>query len=1619
MKSLHFTVLSSLRKLIKTIPDTSTSVYTSTLHSLFAPLQADPNLIPLLCQPNVGLYQSLLFDHRFPIGQQLSSFLIDELQKNSDYYKSNCLTHMDRVGKSVIAFLHPNSSSSSLIIPRPLKIILCEALLPVILPIIITSPSLLPTPPPFPSIDSVTCHADFPIQCYIIANIPSTLMFSLVCEYLRNNPRQISEVVHNENLESQFNLKRATLTAMPSFKTLISLLDSLNYNCDSSSAQRSSLFSAFNYFIPSSEVPFVHSDIFQDVSTFQTLCTVLLDIEDEFKTLFTVVNSTTQPSAIQLAMQSNLRASVGSPPVLESDSHFKAVQSQNALTAPDKSITVSFSTISFFLLLEAIVRSTLHNPFVLLSIFYTLFLDQSLPTSRVFDDSVPERTKQTLRLFGDVVTFILDFRLDWFQGSPTIRKNKEEDEDEGKESKTPKPDRNFDLTYNNLPFFHMFLRYFSRLLSSQDKAALTASQTDPTILPLSTLHNLLLRSPFTPPASCPFISASSTESNVSTKTHKPSTFPITSFASHSFSGISQCKCCSSRSTNVTIFPHSVLTVPKQPANQQTQDVHTFFNVIQRERKSSFVQHNQDDSVPILFQFKDRTFSAHPISQTFFGDETSEKSKTTDSEQNESDVVGSTMSRPIFDDQFIVECQIRRAQRGNVPLPESSPIPSPSHEPDQPDQRDSTLSLSEGQSSELKQRRFSNEQSGASSPHYSPIQTRDSDTFSLQISPTLLPSPLSAHTTTTPIASGSGIALFEHQRDRMGDLIDEPPVRFGSYRLGTTRQAQNDGKKVQPVPPPPLSFYTMSHSPSSTQLSQSLTISKMVSTLTPFIQSQTVKSASSDNIVDLRKKTPTRTSLPNAPSHLVSASSPLGAVVKTVSPPEPAPVADPRLVLLSTPPYLPHRPRPVLDRESPFHPFITIIPRRKSSTTSKLSSDEDESSEEESVLEISQRSDSDEVDGEDDADENPIIKAAREGPPVISLCHVQTTDSFASVGEDLSLCLWDFSSSKLQKQYTFSSPDLPASIVSDPLGLIVSVGTSKGEIHSFDIRMLEFLLGLDSNTNMFVHNSTTFNPLTHPSLTSLSFDSFSFTPDSRFLLCTPPVTDNSPSLSVSLYDIQTWSYVESLPLLADSEIEKISDSIFDQTTESDQMILLGFFSLFQAELISVQVLTRHGDRFPQKQYPAPLTQWPDLSTLTAVGMQQHYKLGQTFREHYKQYFPENSDNASIYIRSSPISRTLLSARSQMLGLYPYSDEIEEGVPKNFPTIPIETILRRYETVLRGYETCRNAKSIIGSYRSTDKYTTLYTKYKTEIQRVAEIIKTPIVAENEEYVWDAIYVDILKNREKMPQELIDLYEKTTPYRDQMLEDIFANPDPLFRKTTCGSFYETVFSLNPYLDTKNSVFRTKRQLSQKLPLYLAPDSLSQEKFFFRLYSGHDTTLNLVMRALGSNVTGLPYYGSAFIIELHKRDGTPAKGKSPYFFKFFYNTSEEAQGTENIFAQWKPTQCDDLDCDAAHFLKDISQYFPTNYDSHRWWTTICNGSGELILSGSDSTAIKTAEAKKKPVFRFLLVAVIISAVLFLLSSLGTLILISCPKCLLPRTNYVPINNTDDLYDQSIATTV
>ncbi|XP_055485789.1 prostatic acid phosphatase isoform X1 [Psammomys obesus] len=286
-----------------------------------------------------------------------------------------------------------------------------------------------------------------------------------------------------------------------------------------------------------------------------------------------------------------------------------------------------------------------------------------------------------------------------------------------------------------------------------------------------------------------------------------------------------------------------------------------------------------------------------------------------------------------------------------------------------------------------------------------------------------------------------------------------------------------------------------------------------------------------------------------------------------------------------------------------------------------------------------------------------------------------------------------------------------------------------------------------------------------------------------------------------------------------------------------------------ELKFVTLLFRHGDRSPISTFPNdPIKEssWPQgYGQLTQRGMEQHYELGSYIRRRYRGFLNESYKCDQVYIRSTDVDRTLMSAMTNLAALFP-----PEGISVWNPSLPWQPI--PVHTV------------------SLSEDRLLYLPFR-DCPRFQELKRETLQSEE------------FQKRLHPYKSFIETLSSLSGFTNQDLFGIWSNVyDPLY----CEGAHN--FTLPPWA-TKDAMTKLK-ELSELslLSLYgihkqkeksrlqggvlvgeilknmkIAAQSQKYKKFV--MYSAHDTTVSGLQMALDVYNGILPPYASCHIMELY----------------------------------------------------------------------------------------------------------------------------------------------------------
>ena len=381
-----------------------------------------------------------------------------------------------------------------------------------------------------------------------------------------------------------------------------------------------------------------------------------------------------------------------------------------------------------------------------------------------------------------------------------------------------------------------------------------------------------------------------------------------------------------------------------------------------------------------------------------------------------------------------------------------------------------------------------------------------------------------------------------------------------------------------------------------------------------------------------------------------------------------------------------------------------------------------------------------------------------------------------------------------------------------------------------------------------------------------------------------------------------------------------------------LLILAFLSnLIYSELRFVFEMFRHGARGPWTRLDKNNLdifgeEWSGEGELTGVGMRQHYLLGHRNRIKYDGYLSQSYDPREVFIVSTDVNRTIMSAYSQLQGLYPNgtgpalntfqisvaipptndTDFLAEkeklgvdALPNQMQVLPIHLFDKSAHRF--GNHDSINCPSV-GPLVEKNKQMQIFRDYYIKFYATwGEKLKTALNVSGEDFFfnYDNVYsiCDTFVSDYTEGHNLtiltnagidLDLFNKTAI--DFMYLDIlyggFGDKDSVIAKV---SISPTAFDILTWMDKRISLD------GEKLGYY----GYGSNKMV--MYSAHDTNMAAIQVYLQSvfNKTQLYYtpFASSIFFELHRKDNTTTNLED-YYVTVIYNDIYLLNMTYNDFS-------------------------------------------------------------------------------------------------------------------------
>uniref|UniRef100_A0A0N5A408 Acid phosphatase n=1 Tax=Parastrongyloides trichosuri TaxID=131310 RepID=A0A0N5A408_PARTI len=372
----------------------------------------------------------------------------------------------------------------------------------------------------------------------------------------------------------------------------------------------------------------------------------------------------------------------------------------------------------------------------------------------------------------------------------------------------------------------------------------------------------------------------------------------------------------------------------------------------------------------------------------------------------------------------------------------------------------------------------------------------------------------------------------------------------------------------------------------------------------------------------------------------------------------------------------------------------------------------------------------------------------------------------------------------------------------------------------------------------------------------------------------------------------------------------------------------------AKLIFIQSVWRHGDRSPTIGYPGDLldeSAWPQgWGQLSPLGMQEHVLLGKKIKNRYYDqlnFIGKNYYNHDIYVRSTDVNRTIISAISNFIGFYDQTvtnndvPAIKEW-PSNYIPIPIHTVDDDSDYIANPDWICPRRYKLYDLLKKTPEYVNATAKCGDLLKYLSTWSNSTVTMENLWLMRDGVFIE-KTNLKKIPTWINDTIFNKMEECDNIMDDLNNgyNIAP-YQKFDIGLEISKLRGGALINEIVNRM-EIKKKCNDNDPS-VKGSSICRLKYY--VYSAHDTTVASFLTVLGKGVkgqlvpTGLPHYSAATFVELWQ-DNTSKQ----YYVKTQYvyppNGTFGIDLSEKKFCNYSDA---DLNDSTKHTFCDFTQILP-----------------------------------------------------------------------------------------------
>ncbi|KAJ8956322.1 hypothetical protein NQ318_015060 [Aromia moschata] len=338
---------------------------------------------------------------------------------------------------------------------------------------------------------------------------------------------------------------------------------------------------------------------------------------------------------------------------------------------------------------------------------------------------------------------------------------------------------------------------------------------------------------------------------------------------------------------------------------------------------------------------------------------------------------------------------------------------------------------------------------------------------------------------------------------------------------------------------------------------------------------------------------------------------------------------------------------------------------------------------------------------------------------------------------------------------------------------------------------------------------------------------------------------------------------------------------------------------ESELVSVAVLFRHGDKTPTTSFPNDpyfnLTYWPmGFGQLTKRGKMRQYELGKWLRNRYSSFLADEYFSKDIYVRSTDVDRTLMSASANLAGLYPPKDAQVWNKKLPWQPVPVHTIPKTEDQVLYMNSNCTRFSDLYKDQYDADFFKQVNEEYADFYEEVSNLTGWNITDVHFfAQLQSVLYVYDNYNRSYLPSWSSTLDMDKVNYLAGLNYARYTFTENL-KKLGAGPFFD-------YLVTH---FEKTSENDTATPKLL-------------MLSGHESTLAAALNSMGVFDYKAPAFASCVVWELWRSDGG-------YYVNMYYKKNSDMEVPDKL--QLK--DCD-FDCDLDRYKELLA---PITLDKDEW---------------------------------------------------------------------------------------